>query len=80
MALNGHVGYQYLAGSNPAGGSNNSLYSYTDWKLGVTKDFGEGFSASVSYIGTNANVTAYTSPNGSNLGKGAGVFAVTKTF
>ena len=80
LSLNGHVGYQYLAGDNPAGGSNSSLYSYTDWKLGVTKDFGEGFSANVSYVGTNANTAAYTSPTGANLGKGAAVFAVTKTF
>jgi len=80
LALNGHVGYQYLAGSNAAGGSNNSLYSYTDWKLGVTKDFGDGFSAHVSYIGTNASITAYASPSGTNLGRGAALFEFTKTF
>jgi len=80
LSLNGHVGYQYIAGSNPIGGSNSSLYSYTDWKLGVTKDFGGGLTANVSYVGTNANQYAYMSPNGSNLGKGGALVSLTKTF
>ena len=54
IALNGHVGYQYVAGNQPASGttwngvsnavngvSNSTLYSYTDWKLGLTKVFGQ---------------------------------------
>jgi len=101
LALNGHVGYQYVAGNQKAGTtnwqgtqyqsgsatvamSNSTLYSYTDWKLGVTKDFGGGLSASAAYVGTNAATVkgsyAYSSPNGSNLGKAGAVVSLTKTF
>lgn len=85
LALNAHVGYQYIAGT-PAGTStsNSSLYSYTDWKLGVTKDFGGGLSLAAAYIGTNAKKVgssyAYVSPAGKNLGGSTGVVTLTKTF
>jgi uncharacterized protein (TIGR02001 family) len=85
LALNAHVGYQYIAGT-PTGSttSNSSLYSYTDWKLGVTKDFGGGLSVAVSYIDTNAktvgNSYAYVSPQGKNLGGSTGIVSLTKTF
>jgi len=100
LALNGHVGYQYVAGSQTRGTtafpatnwvgnsvanvSNSTLSTYTDWKLGVTKDFGGGLSAAAAYVGTNAatykNAYAYTSPSGNNLGKGGAVVSLTKTF
>ena len=95
LALNGHVGYQYVAGSQPTGGSpaspwspagtsNSKLFSYTDWKLGVTKDFGGGLSGALAYVGTNAatyqGVYAYASPQGKNLGKSGGLISLTKTF
>jgi uncharacterized protein (TIGR02001 family) len=85
LALNAHVGYQYIAGT-PTGSttSNSSLYSYTDWKLGITKDFGGGLSAAVSYIDTNAKTVgssyAYVSPQGKNLGGATGIISLTKTF
>ena len=97
LALNGHVGYQYVAGNQPtgataytstsistAGVSNSTLYSYTDWKLGVTKDFGGGLSGAIAYTGTNAATYkgsyAYVNPQGKNLGKAAGLISLTKTF
>ena len=95
LALNGHVGYQYVAGNTPAAAtnyvgtpvgnlSNSTLYSYTDWKLGVTKDFGGGLSAAIAYIGTNAATYqggySYSSPSGKNLGKSTGLISLTKTF
>ncbi len=85
LALNAHIGYQYIAGT-PTGSStsNSSLYSYTDWKIGVTKDFGGGLSAAVSYIDTNAKTVgssyAYVSPSGKNLGGATGLVSLTKTF
>ena len=85
LALNAHVGYQYIAGT-PAGSttSNSSLYSYTDWKLGVTKDFGGGLSAAVSYIDTNAKTVgssyAYVSPQGKNLGGSTGIVSLPQSF
>jgi uncharacterized protein (TIGR02001 family) len=95
LALNGHVGYQYVAGNQPAQAtvwnqntipnmSNSTLYSYTDWKLGVTKDFGGGLSLAAAYVGTNAATVkgsyAYSSPSGNNLGRGGAVVSLTKTF
>jgi uncharacterized protein (TIGR02001 family) len=65
--LNLHVGYQNM--NNVANGS------YTDWKVGVTKDFGVVV-ASLAYIDTNANATFYT--NG--VGKGTAVLSVIKNF
>jgi len=96
LALNGHVGYQYVAGNTPSGAtnyagtqllngaSNSTLYTYTDWKLGVTKDFGGGLSAAIAYIGTNAATYmggySYSNPSGKNLGKSTGIISLTKTF
>ena len=87
LALNAHVGYQYVAGNvqgSVPNQNNSSLYSYTDWKLGVTKDFGGGLSLSAAYIGTDAGKTGsvynYPSPTGKNLGGSTGVLTLTKTF
>jgi uncharacterized protein (TIGR02001 family) len=81
LSLNGHVGYQYMAGT-PAGTtvSNSTLYTYTDWKAGITKDFGGGLSGSLAYVGTNANLAGYYSPQGKNLGRSTGLVSLTKTF
>jgi uncharacterized protein (TIGR02001 family) len=94
ISLNGHIGYQYVAGQpnstiTASDGSLNNL-SYTDWKLGATKDFGGGLSLSASYVSTNANPSWWNTwtgtpsggaatPNGS-AGRGGAVVALTKTF
>jgi len=96
LTLNGHVGYQYVAGNYvngatyyngtniPRGTSQNSVLGYTDWKLGVTKDFGGGLSLAVAYVDTNAATVkgypAYVSPQGKNLGRAGGLVSLTKTF
>ena len=88
LALNGHIGYQYVAGNNNGVNyknlSNSALYSYTDWKAGVTKDFGGGLSGSLAYVGTNAPTNGgsygYQSPQGKNLGRSTGLISLTKTF
>lgn len=49
--LIGHVGYQDVKDNDPA--------SYTDWKLGVSKDIGFGV-VTVAYTGTDADDVAYT--------------------
>ena len=72
VTLNGHVGYQAV--------NRNSFYTYVDWKLGATKDLGNGFAVSAAYIGTNANTGAYVSNVGSSNSKGTGIIALTKTF
>lgn len=81
LTLNAHAGYQYVAGT--AGGSsvtNDSLYSYTDWKLGATKDFGSGLSLAIAYIGTNAKKGAYINSQGKALGGDTVLATLTKTF
>ena len=49
FGLLGHAGYFYMR--------NYSQANYADWELGVTKDFGNGWNAKVSYIqaATNGN-------------------------
>lgn len=42
-----HLGYLAV--------SNYTAANYVDWKLGITKDIGNGWMASASYIQTNAN-------------------------
>jgi uncharacterized protein (TIGR02001 family) len=86
LGLNAHVGYQYIAGSATGSTtSNSSMYSYTDWKLGVTKDFGGGLSLSAAYIGTDAKkingIYQYSNPaTNKNNGGSTGVLTLTKTF
>ena len=82
LAVNAHVGYQKIAGQQVVAGVPTA--SYTDWKLGLTKDFGGGLSLAAAYIGTNAaksgSTYAYSSPAGKNLGGSTGVLNLTKTF
>ncbi|WP_108509170.1 TorF family putative porin [Polynucleobacter acidiphobus] len=90
ITANGHIGYQYIAGTaNGATVSNSTLYSYTDWKLGFTKDFGGGLSAAIAYVGTNAatynGAYSYATPASSglpqkNLGRAGALVSLTKTF
>jgi uncharacterized protein (TIGR02001 family) len=44
--VNGHIGRQTV--------KNFTAASYSDWKLGVTKDLGAGFVIGLAYVGTNA--------------------------
>jgi uncharacterized protein (TIGR02001 family) len=69
LVLNLHVGRQRV--------KNNGGLSYTDYKVGLTKDFGI---ASVSLAWIRADTESYLSPQGRNLGKSAAVLSVSKTF
>lgn len=84
-ASGGNYATYYSNNQIPNGTSNSSLYTYTDWKLGISKDFGGGLIGNVAYTGTNAknfgvNGYAYSSPQGNNLGKSQGFVSLTKTF
>jgi hypothetical protein len=78
------LGVDFVGNTVPNGTSNSSLSTYTDWKLGVTKDFGGGLSGALAYVGTNAatykGAYTYTSPSGKNLGQAGGLISLTKTF
>ena len=66
-----HIGYQRV--------NNYSDFSYIDWSLGLTKDFGNGLSASLAYVDTDTN--NYIAPtNGKNLGKSTAVLGVKYTY
>jgi uncharacterized protein (TIGR02001 family) len=82
FTLNLHAGHQRVAGTGgPGAGLSNSFYSYTDWKVGVTKAFDPiGLSVSLAAIGTNAKDFAYSSAGKVNLGKNGAVLTVVKTF
>lgn len=69
LVLNLHVGRQEVKHSD--------ALSYTDYKLGLTKDLGV-CSVALAYVKTTTS--AYRSPDGKNLGKGAAVLTVSKTF
>jgi uncharacterized protein (TIGR02001 family) len=72
FTLNLHAGRQDVRHHDAA--------SYTDYKVGVTKDFGIA-SVTTAFVGTNADETAYASPaNGKFLGRKALVVSVGKTF
>ena len=67
--LNLHAGRQNV--------KNNSIYSYNDYKIGVTKDFGI---VTVSLAAIKADTSAYLAPSGKNLGKTGAVLTISKTF
>ena len=72
LTLNLHAGRQQVR--------NNDAASYTDYKLGITKDAGFA-SLALAFIGTNAGDIAYASPaNGKFLGKKALVLSASKSF
>lgn len=66
--LNLHAGHQNVR--------NNSSASYSDYKVGVTKDFGV---VTVALAGFKTNTDAYVG-RGKNLGKGGAVLTISKTF
>ena len=74
ITLNGHIGKQMISTK-----TDGVDYSYTDWKIGLTKDLGKGLNVAVAYIGTNAKKAAYYVGT-KNSGQGTGFISLTKTF
>ncbi|MFY3951957.1 TorF family putative porin [Achromobacter xylosoxidans] len=72
LTINAHVGRQTVR--------NLTDGAYTDWKLGLTKDFGQGLAISVAYIDTNADRAVYTNSRGRYMGRATGLLSLTKTF
>lgn len=71
LALGVHVGHQKI--------KNWSDFSYTDYKIGLTKDLGGGLSVSGAYIDTNADDSLYT-VKGTKIADSRFVLSVTKAF
>ncbi len=72
LTVNAHVGRQLVR--------NVDNGNYTDWKLGLTKDFGRGLSVSLAYLDTNADRAVYTNTRGRDMGRATGLLSLTKTF
>ncbi len=83
LTANLHVGRQKYTGNN---GANDRLYSYNDWKIGVTYALPKDFSIGVFYSDTgSANNAGYgsvaeggTFPR--NIAKSTGTVFIKKTF
>lgn len=72
LVLNLHAGHQNVKG--------NAAASYTDWKIGLTRDFGV-VTGALALVGTNADRVVYASPvNGKFMGRNAVTVSVSKTF
>lgn len=79
VTLVAHAGYQRIPGTS---GRSSSDCSYTDWKLGLTKDMA-GFTWGLSYIDSDAKGGAgqcYRNAFNRDLGKGTVVLTATKSF
>lgn len=67
-----HVGRQVV--------HHNGLANYTDYALTVTKDLGNGLSASIGAVGTNAKEAFYTNTKTAFTGKGGVVLGLKYSF
>lgn len=86
-----HVGRQDYPGKPNVGywgasAGNNNFFDYTDYKLGVTKEY-QGFNFGVSWTYANTkhtapdnNTTAYMNAFGKNIGRERIALSVTKSF
>lgn len=67
-----HIGHQRV--------NNNSAFSYTDYSLTLGKDFGNGLSATLTAVGTDAEKSLYRTPNNKFSGRNGLVAGVKYTF
>ena len=82
LTLNLHYGKQKYDGN---GGLNNALFSYEDWKIGVSYALPKDFTIGAFYTDTSsANVLAYGArpigPFPREISKGTGTVFIKKTF
>jgi uncharacterized protein (TIGR02001 family) len=69
-----HIGRQRIAGSG------NGDFSYTDFSVAVTKDFGKGLTVTATVLGTDAKDGSYITPSGKNTGKTGATIGVKYAF
>ena len=70
--LNVHGGKQWI--------EDNEDFEYTDWKLGVTKAFENGFSVAAAYTDTDAEEALYTNALGTRIADGRFALILAKAF
>lgn len=79
LTLGLHAGKQTYKGTAiPGGASNDSLYSYTDYKISLTKEWA-GANWGIAFTDTNAKDAGYTIL-GKNVGNSQAAVSVSKTF
>lgn len=78
LTLNLHAG-QFVF-KNDTVASTASSYNYSDWKVGLTKDFGGGLTGALAATGTNADKTLWNFNSTGYLGDTKGIVTLTKTF
>lgn len=79
LTVVGHVGRQEFTGKT--GTTKNDIYSYTDYKIGLTKAWANGVSVGGYYTGTNADSAEYKLGNsGFDISKDQLTAFVQKTF
>ncbi len=72
--VSAHYGYQDFKGSENRG------LDYSDWSVGLTKEFDNGVNVGGYYTATNAGKSSYTDASGQHLGKDQFTVFVQKTF
>ncbi len=58
----------------------NEDFEYTDWKLGVTRAFDNGFSIAAAYTDTDAEQALYTNAHGNEIADGRFALTLAKAF
>lgn len=69
-----HIGHQKVSGSG------NGVFSYTDYSVAVTKDFGNGLAASATVVATDADKALYVTPAGKFTGRTGLVLGLKYSF
>ena len=70
--VNAHAGRQQISHLKAA--------SYSDWKLGLTRNFANGYAVALGYYDTNARESVYTNTMGHYLGRATAVISASKAF
>lgn len=78
LTLGLHIGQQKFDGENN-GVSNDSLYSYVDHKISLSKEI-NGVVLTAFYTNTDANAAGYTNQFGKNTGRSQFTVGVSKAF
>ena len=78
LVANAHYGmWRFQNGGAVTTASN---YNYSDWKLGITKDLGNGLSGALAATGTNADKELWNFNKTGYLGGNKVIVSLTKTF
>ncbi|NDC08944.1 MAG: hypothetical protein EBZ75_06270 [Oxalobacteraceae bacterium] len=78
LVLNAHYGHWKFANGGAVPTANT--YNYSDWKVGVTQDLGNGLTGALAATGTDASKTLWDFNGTGYLGGNKVVATLTKTF